>query len=278
MDVTTRSARLRGLNTGWIEQGSGDDILFLIHGYPDPPLVWEHQIRYFSNRYQVVCPFVRGEGPSEGGHLFRYGLAAQSLDFLQMLREIDRSQKKSIVLVGHDLGAVHAWNLAPLLGKRLKSLVIFNGCELIQYIRKLKNPRQHFRSWYIYAMQIPLLPEVITSKFPHFVSRLAYRLGGLEESKRPETSPESIQRPLKQYRAFVRDIVNRKTTKPLEIPVLVVWGENDPFLENITANEFSPLAFNVTFRIVPRGHWHFRENPEETNLILESFFQTVSRA
>lgn len=274
---------MRGLQTGWIELGlSRNPILIMLHGYPDSPLVWEFQTRFFSDRFQVVCPFVRGAGPSKPtADVRRNGLACQSLDLLQMIREVDPTGSRSIYLVGHDLGAVHAWNLAPYLGSRLKRMVIFNGLHLIQYLRRLKRPEQHLRSWYIYGMQLPWLPEMIARRFPTQIASMAYRLGRLPRDRRPQLSNDStacVVSPLKQYRAFVREVpqVLRKSRRlaerPIAAPVLVIWGARDPFIEKISASEFESIATDVTFRIVPRGHWHFRENPDETNRMLADFF------
>lgn len=234
-------------------------------------------MKYFSDRFQVVCPFVRGEGPSENGELSRHGLAAQTLDFLQMLCEIEKKQKRPIILMGHDLGAVHAWNLAPYLGNRLAGLVIFNGLHLRQWLQKLQRPRQHIKSWYIYAMQVPWVSPALIRRFPKTIGALAYRLGGLSPILQPGTQPDSIIEPAKQYRAFMRDIPSlvRRPVQTIDAPALVVWGEKDPFIENITADEFARYANDVTFRILPKGHWHFREDPEETNRILEGFFGSL---
>ncbi|MBI1861466.1 MAG: alpha/beta fold hydrolase [Deltaproteobacteria bacterium] len=271
-----QTRELRGLESGWIELGEEHHpILLMIHGYPDTPLVWEYQTRHFAKSFQVICPFVRGEGPSKGSRdLRRFGVRSQSLDFLQMLKEIDPSGERPVYLVGHDLGAVHAWNLAPLIGPRLKGLVIFNGLSLLQMLQKLKSPRQHLRSWYIYGMQLPWLPGFITRRFPERLARFAYDLGQLPNEKRPEVAADSLSVPLKQYRAFLRDMLRqaRQPQRPLSAPVLVVWGERDPFFNNLSVKDFEGFADNVTVRCLPKGHWVFREEPEQVNRLLENFF------
>ena len=157
-------------------------------------------------------------------------------------------------------------------------MVIFNGLHLLQMVQKLKNPRQHLRSWYIYGMQIPWVRNQIVRQFPELVTRLAYRMGGLSEENRPETRNDSVATPSNQYSAFLRDLpqIYRRKIRPIDAPVLVVWGEKDPFINSITSDEFEGYAKNVTFRFLPKGHWHFREDPNETNQILQDFFEVTN--
>ena len=153
----------RGLPTGWLESGNPTGpILFCLHGFPDDPTIWDRQAEAFKNDFQILRPFARGISPSEPSSvLSRYSTKAFALDCLSILKQIDATGKRPVVLLGHDLGAAHAWQLAPLLGPRLKGLVIFNGASLPQMAKRLRSSRQILKSWYIFAMQIPWLPETV---------------------------------------------------------------------------------------------------------------------
>ncbi len=277
MMTRTQSSTLRGLRTAWIEAGErGRPILLLLHGYPDSPESWEFQTEHFSRHFHVIAPYSRGAGLSEkAGTVSRYGNDAISLDLLQLLAEIDPSGRIPIVCAGHDLGAVQAWTLAPLLGERLQALIILNGLSLKAMTGRIRSLGQHRRSWYIYGMQIPWLPEAIARYFPETVLGFAHDIGKLPKSQRPSSDQveECLEHPLNQYRAFVRDIpkVRRRSHPRLQCPVMVLWGKEDPFLVTPTVPEWEEAAADVTTRILPAGHWVHRERPQEVNRLIEKF-------
>jgi epoxide hydrolase 4 len=281
MTENVKVTQLRGLDTAWIERGDAEKpLLLFLHGYPDSPETWDFQIDYFSRRYHVVAPFVRGAGQSEPAkEVARYGRESISLDLLQLLSEVDPSGKKPLVVFGHDLGAVHAWNLAPLLGDRLKGLVILNGLSLAAMSGRLRSLAQHRRSWYIYALQLPWLPEHLIRLFPDGFLDFAHRLGGLPAKSRlrPGQVENCLVHPINQYRAFVREIpaARKQRISRLKAPLMVLWGKEDPFLVTPSAEEWQEAAQNITIRILPAGHWVHRERPDEVNRLIERFLEKL---
>jgi len=247
--------KIRGLESCWLEEGNTEaPILLFLHGYPDSADTWENQVAHFKDRFHVVCPYLRGTHPSEPSKdVQRYGQDAIVLDCLEILQKIDPSGAKRIVCVGHDLGAVHAWNLSQCISDRLDALVVLNGLSIPQMIQRLKLPIQHLKSWYIYLIQIPYLPEIFLRSIPK-----------LKDFPVP---------PINQYRAFVREVPQsvRRSHKKMQNPVLVLWGEQDPFLMAPTLDEFTPYASFPTVRIIEGSHWIHRDKKDEVNQIVDRF-------
>ncbi len=279
MLTQTHSLKLRGLNTTWLEAGDrGKPILLLLHGYPDSPQTWEFQFEYFRPTFNIVAPYSRGAGPSEqSSSVGRYGTESSCLDLLQVLSEIDPSGRLPIVCVGHDLGAVHAWSLAPLLGSRLRALVVLNGLSLPVMAARWRSLSQHLRSWYIYAMQLPLLPEAVTRLFPGHLLAFAYERGRLPLALRPSSieARGASSAPLNQYRAFARSFLKARFRRlpRLRAPLLVIWGNKDPFLETPQTAEWERVAADITSRILPAGHWVHRQCSSEVNRLVEKFLK-----
>ena len=277
MIAQTHTAVFRGLETAWMEAGEvGKPILLFLHGYPDSPQTWEFQLNHFLRSYHVVAPYSRGAGPSEKApRVSRYGGDASALDVLQILKKIDPSGKTPVSLVGHDLGAVHAWNVAALLGPRLQALVIVNGLSLQAMMGRLRSLQQHRRSWYIYAMQLPWVPEAVSRAFPQRILKLAHTLGKLPAPHRlgVDQVENCLEHTVNQYRAFVRDIPKqrRRRLPRLQCPVMVLWGKEDPFLVTPSVAEWEQAAANITTRILPAGHWVHRERAPEVNRLIEKF-------
>lgn len=280
---TLRQADFRGLTTCWWEAGNpADPILLFLHGFPDDAGTWDGQVAHFRESFHVLCPYVRGARPSaEAERLARYGTESCALDSLQMLAQADPSGQKPVYVVGHDLGAVHAWHLASLLGPRLQRLILINGLGLGPMLMRWSKVRQHVRSWYIYGMQLPGVAETLLRVTPRRMLRLAHDLGRLPEEKRPEVdNPLDVaMQPLRQYRQFVREIpaTARRRLPRLQAPVLLLWGSRDAFLLPPTAEEWEPFAADVTTRILPTGHWPHREAAGQVNRLLDNFMARSPR-
>ncbi|MBI3556302.1 MAG: alpha/beta fold hydrolase [Deltaproteobacteria bacterium] len=163
------SKAIRGLRTAWLEErgASGRPLLLFLHGCPDSAQTWQPQLDYFhSQRFTVLAPFARGIGDSEPApDSGRYGRDAIALDHLEILRALDPSGQEKVVIVAHDIGGIHAWHLARLLGNRLAALVLVNAPDLSQMARRLTQARQVLKSWYIALFQLPLVPEALLSRW-----------------------------------------------------------------------------------------------------------------
>jgi len=264
--ISQRQLNIRGLNTAWLQSSvqPGTDtrpILFFLHGFPDSAHSWDKQLEALGDDHLVVAPFVRGAWPSEASpDLGRYGVAAGVLDNLAILNHVDPSGRRPVVVIGHDLGVVHAWALIRHLGKRASGLVVINGMDLSQMGRRmLRRPLQLLKSWYIGVFQIPLLPELLLQKFSKQLLR--------------RDRASAIVAPIKQYRSFVRSMpqVAKSDFPRIKCPVLVLWGKDDPWILAPTQDEFDQLAQNAVIRILDGSHWIHRRRADAVNELIRDF-------
>lgn len=279
--LRVKKSKIRGLETAWLEGGQPNGpIMLFLHGYPDGPESYDLQFSHFASDYHIVAPYLRGCLPSEKHCATdRYGHFAQALDFMEILKLADPGQKKMIVLVGHDLGAAHAWFLAPLLGTRLAALVIMNGMSVYQMADRLTAASQLIKSWYIYPMLLPKLPKIFLRRFSGQVLNFAYSQGGLKNRPDIKASLLAVVNPAEQYRALLKDYLKTRSEarKKIKAPVLVVWGKNDRFLNSPKKVEFAKDADDVTVRLLPCNHWVHREQPALVNDLLEDFLSQQGR-
>lgn len=270
-------ADIRGLKTAWLEAGEcGRPVVFLCHGFPDDPHAWSHQIESFASHYHVIAPYVRGCDRSEAADgLRRYGTAAILLDHLEILKRANVADETPVTVIGHDLGAAHAIELARALGPRLAGAVVINGTDVGSFARRLsQSSKQLSKSWYMGLMQLPLIPEALVKFAPESCSWLAGELGGLaNDLRKTEGFERRTLAPLNQYRAFARELPRQVKERHARIkaPLLVLWGRDDGLLAAPVRAEWERLALNVTIRILVGGHWVHREDPELVNLILLDF-------
>lgn len=274
----------RGLKTAWLEAGSPkNDILLLLHGFPDDAHVWDEQIQHFRNHFHVVAPMMRGAGLSEPSRdQSRYGLSATALDQLVILRKIDPAGRKKIYLVGHDLGTLHAWHLAPLLGKRLKGLVILNGGHPLQVWGRKTNTRQLMKSWYVYLFLLPLMPELLLKTVGKPILKRVKKWGGIPENKMGSAA-EALNyaaNTVKQYLEIAKSLpkywwyANRFK---LDAPTLAISTTGDAFVEPTTLKELNLIAKKPSVRIIEGKHWIQCENPDRINKLMDKFFREDCR-
>ena len=278
MAARLRQLTTRGLVTAWLEDGpagptTGTPVLLFLHGFPDTAEMWSGQLSGLADRYTVVAPYGRGVGPSSpADRRARYAPDSVALDLLAVLAAVDPSGARPVVLIGHDLGTVHAWNLARFLCDRAAGLVLINGLTIAAMMRRLRRPRQLLRSWYMPLMQLPVLPELLAKAAPEPLLALAHWLGGLTRERRPPATAarDALAGPLNQYRVFLAEAPRRlRTVEPrLACPVLVLFGADDAFLLPPRADELAAAAADVTIRILPGNHWLHRTRPAQVNALI----------
>lgn len=279
--ITQQHATVRGLKTAWLEAGSkyADNLFLFLHGFPDDAFVWSEQIRHFREKFLVVAPMMRGVGQSvAASDQKRYGLSAISLDNLNILRHIDPKAKKNIYLAGHDLGSLHAWHLAALLGKRLKGLVILNGGHPLQAWERRKNLRQILKSWYIYLFLLPFIPEAILKTFGKPLLKRLQSKNGMppEKLKQAELALSFTPNSVKQYREIVKslpDYISKANRFKLNVPILSISSLHDAFVEPASLKELHLVAHKPTVRVIEGRHWIQCEAPTRVNHLIEKFFR-----
>ncbi|MCH6161528.1 alpha/beta fold hydrolase [Streptomyces sp. M600PL45_2] len=147
----------------------------LVHGYPDSKEVWTKIARRLSGRYHVVAYDVRGCGRSSAPTPLRGGFTLEKLtqDFLTVAEAV--SPGRPVHVVGHDWGSVQGWEFATTeeTRGRIASLTSMSGPSLDHFGHWIKKrvsrptPRrlaqaaaQGARSWYVYMLHTPVLPEL----------------------------------------------------------------------------------------------------------------------
>lgn len=120
-----RFVTANGLRHHIVEQGDGPLVLFL-HGFPETAICWQRQIEALaSSGYRAVAPDARGYGftgapPDVASHDTRCHVA----DAVALLDALDAP---SAIVVGHDWGAVTAWQLALRHPERLRGVVALSA-------------------------------------------------------------------------------------------------------------------------------------------------------
>ena len=118
---TLRFVEANGIRMRIAEMGSGP-LIVLVHGWPESWYSWRHQLPALAAAgYRAVAPDMRGYGETDKpAEVEAYDIHHLTADIAGL---VDALGEKTAVLVGHDWGAIVAWNCMLLHPERFTALV-----------------------------------------------------------------------------------------------------------------------------------------------------------
>jgi pimeloyl-ACP methyl ester carboxylesterase len=274
-DVTVNGVRLH-----CVVEGQGPLVL-LLHGFPETSHAWRKQIPALATRFRVVAPDLRGYGGSEKPKgIAAYRVSVVAKDIVGLIHAFDAERAH---VVGHDWGGAVAWAVAIEQPEAVDRLVALNCPHPAVMAKALRSNWSQFRkSWYIFAFQVPWLPEWALRK--DGARALKQTLRGF--TKRPETftemdldeyarafsAPDAATAAINYYRAAVRSPVPTGMKK-VRASTLIIWGEDDVALGiELTRGMEGLLEREPRVEYIPdTGHFVMEERPDVVNRLLLEF-------
>ena len=258
------------------ESGRADGpVLVAVHGFPDNHAVWDGLARELGDEFRVVRYDVRGAGDSDkptGRAAYRIERLAD--DLAAVLDAV--SPDAPVHLIGHDWGSVQLWQplSEPRFAGRVATFTSISGPSLDHVgawtrhrRRALPQLRQLLSSTYVAAFQLPFLPEAVMRRVP--VERVAGH--GFARSEADKTNAINL------YRANVVPRLLRPRPQRLDVPVLVLVPDGDPYLQRETVSEApAPYVEDLTVEELAGGHWVVSEDAPLVAGRLRSFVQSRS--
>jgi epoxide hydrolase 4 len=260
---------------------SDGPLVLLLHGFPEFCYGWRRQIGPLAEAgLRVAAPDQRGYNLSDKPD----GAAAYTLDTLadDVLGLADALGRDRFAVVGHDWGGVVAWHLAGRNPERITRAAILNAphpATLRRYARG--HPRQALKSWYAAFFQLPKLPELALRAGNFAVLRRTMirtsRAGAFAAADWPAyraawSQPGALTGGLNWYRALRCGAAARGPATPVSVPVRVIWGDRDSFLEHGLAEAGAALCERAeVFHLPAATHWVQHEEPDAINRLLIEF-------
>jgi pimeloyl-ACP methyl ester carboxylesterase len=262
--------------------GSGDRLALCLHGFPEHAYSWRFQMPLLARLgYRVWAPNLRGYGNSTAPE----GVAAYKLSTLvdDVLGLIKASGATETLLMAHDWGGILAWQIGMYHASAIDRLVIMNVPHPGRVKDVFWSSGQFLRSWYMFAFQIPALPEwmlrrnggkAIAEIFRNNVRRQEnFTEADLAVYQDNAMRPGGMTAMVNWYRALFRfGGLPRANFPMIETPTLFLWGDADFALSVQTALGTEAYASNLTFRRLDGiSHWVQQEAPEAVNAMLEAW-------
>ncbi|SDE69329.1 SDR family oxidoreductase [Streptomyces griseoaurantiacus] len=285
--MTVAGARERRVRSGEVdlcvaELGDPDrPTVILVHGYPDSKEVWSEVAVHLAerHRFHVVLYDVRGHGGSTAPRPLRGGFTLDRLtdDFLAVADAV--SPGRPVHLVGHDWGSVQGWEFVTVrrAAGRIASFTSISGPSLDHFGHWMKGrlwrptPRragqllgQGAKSWYVYLLHTPVLPELawrgpLGRHWPAVLRRT--------EKMSTEGYPTaSLPRDAAHGAWLYRDNVRPRLRRPrpdayAHAPVQLVTPLEDAFLSERLYDDLEQWVPRLVRRTVRAGHWVPRTRP-----------------
>lgn len=285
--MSLEGARERWVRTGGIELcvaelGDTDrPTVLLVHGYPDSKEVWSEVAGRLADRFHVVLYDVRGHGRSTAPTPLRGGFTLEKLtdDFLAVADAV--SPGRPVHLVGHDWGSVQGWEFVTLerTEGRISSFTSMSGPSLDHFGHWIKKrmsrptPRrvgqllgQGAKSWYVYMLHTPVLPELawrgpLGRQWPKILRRMEKPAAG-------DYPTPSLPQDAAHGAWLYRDNVRARLRRPrpdayAHAPVQLITPTGDFFLSERLYDDLGTWAPQLTRRTLPARHWIPRTRPDQ---------------
>jgi len=286
MALRTGYVKLGGLTLHHTYGGQGSPIVF-IHGLGSSGYIeWRFNLDHFTRRHRVFAPDLPGFGRSDKPASARYGIAyfARAIDRYMASRRLRRA-----TVVGTSMGGRIALELALTRPDRVGRLVVVNSLGL-----GLPRVQPYYP-----AMLLPRVGETVMQGMKHglrwvpspVVRRIAARFIGARGNLEKTMSDQYLDDLREMYHAegypgpylaSVRSMASprsilggldvSKRLATLDVPLLIIWGADDPLFPLAQARRAHELAPGSRLAVIQgAGHTPQAERPEVFNRRLDEF-------
>ena len=263
-------------DTGPVDADNAHSVV-LLHGFPQNRAAWQDVCAGLNKAgLRTLAPDLRGlpetARPRRRGD-YRVERLVEDVDAL-----LDAAGLASAHLVGHDWGGGIAWEVALRRPERVLSLTVLSTPHPSALLWSMRRSNQGLRSWYMLAMQVPVLPEAL---FAWGLRReglrslglpLKYRLAFEAQLRRPGAITGAIA-PYRAMLGWPSPLTTRSRTL-VETPTTYVWSRHDPYLGPEAAHRTAHYCTGP-FRFIEADadHWLPEKAP---GLVTDAILQRIA--
>ena len=266
--------RINGRNMHYETVGTGEPILFG-HSFLFDGQSWNDQAKALSENYQCIMPDLWGHGKSDPISEEQYTVEQIADDFWEFTQALNVN---TFSIVGLSVGGMWAVELALKHPESVKSLVLMDT-----YVGSEEEPALgNYLSMLNVVAQTQSVPEPLIDKVvPMFFSKetLAeqghHLTEGLKKSLRAiDTKTASTIAKIGKAIFTRRSLLEQLHT--IECPTMIIVGDQDMPRPVIESEEMAKHIKDAWLEIINQaGHVSNLEQPEQVNLILESFLGQI---
>ena len=279
-------AELGEVRLHYVEAGEGP-LVVLLHGFPEFWFGWRYQLSALADAgFRVVAPDMRGYNLSSKPHgVGSYAIEKLAADVRDLIHERDAERG---FVAGHDWGAAVAWAVAMNHPEVIERLAILNVPHPRRMLQGLRTPAQMLKSWYVFAFQLPALPEraaraggwrAFRYGFEHDARSGAFSAEDIERYIEAWSQPGASTAMINYYRAALRRTPRQTQAALRQVasPTRVIWGERDRYLSKELAEPDRTDVPNLekVIRFPHASHWVQHDEPKRVSELLAEFFRAA---
>ena len=252
--------------------------VLLVHGFPDCHEVFSEVIEDLARDYHVVTFDLRGvarSAPPRDASGYRIEAI---LPDITAVADAVFGRGVEFHLVGHDWGSVLCFSYVAE-GRdrdRAKSFTSVSGPHVrLMWDAAFRNMRsgglsgaisQALASWYVFAMHLPRVPELLFRLAGPQVFRAALERGGVPHGDRYlDVSTEDVLARTVGTMNLYRQNALRPPPMPaprsISVPIRLVVPTRDPFVKPSTFTNLADYATDLVVEEVDASHWLPRSHP-----------------
>lgn len=279
VDTFTRD----GLTFDVLDAGPVDgDVVILLHGFPQDAHAWDAVTPVLGGTgLRTLAPWQRGYCPgATPREIERYEIGELVADVRALA---DAAGADRVHVVGHDWGAVVAWEMALRHPDRVATLTALSVPAPGAMAWATRKGPQLVRSWYIGAFCLPVLPERALANARGRLDRSGLDPAAARGYAERFPDPSSFTGPLAWYRAMgwsaarrsrvahLRPLAGPPTAGAVRIPTTFAWGLHDQFISRAAAERCGRFV-TAPYRFVEldANHWLPENEPDAVaDLVLQ---------
>jgi len=252
--------------------------IVFIHGFGGSTFSWRENTPFFAAQgYRVVSLDMKGFGLSYKDFASDYSHTSQAELLAEVLATLEVDQA---YFVGHSMGTSVTLHFTHLYPESVLGLISVGGAVdldgvpvFLSYLLRfgpLKRAGEVFLTRYVTRERVSQLLD--SASYQDIVT--AEVVDGYHSRLITDQWAESLL-------AMTRDMSRNTITfalEDLEFPTLILWGENDSWVERTSIDQWRDEIPSAEFHVIPEtGHLLMEENPELFNDMVLAFLESYSQ-
>jgi cis-3-alkyl-4-acyloxetan-2-one decarboxylase len=243
-------------------EGQGEQVVLMIHGWPDTAALWDGQVRALKAQYQCVrftLPGFDTRGPAKSASLD---------EIVELIKAIAHqvSPGKPIILLVHDWGCLFGYQFANRYPQMVAKLIALDVGDTTSgaFFKSLNGKAKAFLAGYQLLLLVAYGLRFVLPPLANGISRwMAKKLGAPADSK-----AIGAQQNYPYWLQWSGGFKQAKTFKP-HCPTLFFYGKRKPFMFH-SEKWLETLTSTPGCAVYPMktGHWIMIDDSEGVNRLM----------
>jgi len=170
------------------------------------------------------------------------------------------------------------------------SYIVMNCPHSKVFAKQLrKDWGQLMKSWYMFMFQMPRLPELVIGLHDYRIlgamfcgrksgvrNKAAFPPDVVEAYKYTFSQPGALTASINYHRCMFEQLEETRAylRRNIDVPTLIIWGDDDLFLDRSMADSHTPIVTNLTVQHIPNcSHWVQQDAPDLVNKYMRKFLE-----